>query len=205
MKNMLNMILFFSMCFLVSLEGSCASCSKNVERHILVDQYKAKKRSLKSTVKKECPCAAAASERKKKELDNKLLSISKDKKNWSDFSNNVSFEQMREAVASWPIIVSVIPAIYFEKWRIPNSINIPYEELGEAVKGWPKGRPIMLYCFIGKTSFYAYELLKNLGFENVFAYKGGLMEWVEKGGEIEGSGSKEELFKLIKDLTTQFN
>lgn len=49
-----------------------------------------------------------------------------------------------------------------------------------------KDRPVILYCGSGGRAALAGKTLKELGFSDVFNV-GGFKDWVEAGGEVEGS------------------
>jgi rhodanese-related sulfurtransferase len=83
-------------------------------------------------------------------------------------------------------IINVLPAEYFEKTRIPGSINIPYENANfanevEYVIGG-KNLPLIVYCASETcdASKKAATKLDEVGFTDVMCYEGGAKEWNEK-------------------------
>lgn len=46
-------------------------------------------------------------------------------------------------------------------------------------------RPIMVTCFSGHRSIDAVKRLEKLGFKKLYELKGGLINWMEKGFELE--------------------
>ena len=53
--------------------------------------------------------------------------------------------------------------------------------------------PIVIYCAVGTSCASAVESLRWLGYEKVFSLKGGLQSWLEAGGLVESSPSRQNL------------
>jgi rhodanese-related sulfurtransferase len=53
--------------------------------------------------------------------------------------------------------------------------------------------PIVIYCAVGTSCASAVETLRRLGYQKVFSLKGGLQSWLEAGGVVESSRSRESL------------
>ena len=75
----------------------------------------------------------------------------------------------------------------YEWGHIPGSIKP--DNLAEAVADLSPEQEIVVYCSnpVCSSSFYAYNMLRNLGCKNVYRYDGGLMAWQDAGFELEGS------------------
>jgi NADPH-dependent 2,4-dienoyl-CoA reductase/sulfur reductase-like enzyme/peroxiredoxin family protein/rhodanese-related sulfurtransferase/TusA-related sulfurtransferase len=52
--------------------------------------------------------------------------------------------------------------------EIPGSVNIPLGELREHLNELPKNRTIVVNCAIGQRGYYAEQILRNNGFEDVY-------------------------------------
>jgi len=77
-------------------------------------------------------------------------------------SNN---EKMKELMAENEyIIVDVRTKEEYSSGHIKDAINIPYDEINEETE-LDKTKLIFVYCKSGNRSKYAYEILKNLGYE----------------------------------------
>lgn len=93
----------------------------------------------------------------------------------------------RLADGNRPFLVDVRPGEMYEKGHVPGSINIPLEELPERTGEIPDDRDasIVMVCGIGKFSKHSVLFMKSMGYRNVKSLKGGVNEWVRKGGATE--------------------
>jgi rhodanese-related sulfurtransferase len=48
---------------------------------------------------------------------------------------------------------------------------------------------IVIYCAVGNTCTSAADTLRRLGYQKIFSLKGGLQNWLEAGGLVEGGAS----------------
>jgi rhodanese-related sulfurtransferase len=53
--------------------------------------------------------------------------------------------------------------------------------------------PIVIYCALGTSCLDAVEALRQLGYQRIFALKGGLQNWLVAGGLVESSRSQASL------------
>ena len=106
-------------------------------------------------------------------------------------------ENTAEGKTDKPLVINVLDAEQFNDARIAGSINVPYEKLEEWAKENPqyKTRKVVVYCanYMCTASAEAAKLLKSLGFSEVFAYEGGIVEWKHLGYPIEGEAKQEYL------------
>lgn len=74
------------------------------------------------------------------------------------------------------IIIDVRSKREFKEYHIDGSINIPLQELNIKIVKYVKNREnkILVCCQYGTRSKKAVQILKNLGFNNVYNLKGGL-------------------------------
>ena len=90
-------------------------------------------------------------------------------------------------------LINVLSPDNFKKASIPNSINIPSDQpdfvrqVEQAAGG--KDRKVIVYCgsFECPMSHHAAETLEESGFTEVYAYEGGMKEWLEKSGESQAA------------------
>ena len=95
------------------------------------------------------------------------------------------------------VVVNVLGKEHYDDCHITNSINIPRDELRAKEHLLDRGKKTVLYCahYDCKASKEAFEILKSLGFKNMFLYEGGTKEWREKGFETEGPCKQSYLTK----------
>ena len=68
----------------------------------------------------------------------------------------------------------------YECGFIENSINLNIYDshiFMEGIKEFKKSDYIHIYCRSGRRSFQACELMKQMGFENVFNLEYGILDW----------------------------
>ena len=82
----------------------------------------------------------------------------------------------------------------FKAKHIPGSLNI-YSEESAAGLIEPSDE-IVVYCVnkLCQASITAYQILQNLGFNNLYRYAGGLEDWESAGFKLEG----EDVYKTIQ-------
>ena len=70
--------------------------------------------------------------------------------------------------------------------HIPGSQQ--FDNLSETIGKLDPSDEVIVYCSTAycHTSYTAYEILRNLGFENVYRYAGGLEDWQKAGYPLEG-------------------
>jgi rhodanese-related sulfurtransferase len=102
---------------------------------------------------------------------------------------NINIEELEQKLRNEEVIlVEVLDKESYEKSHIKGAINIPLKEIGaQAKKRFNKGDEIVVYCSDRecKASPSAAKKLDNLGFENVYHFKGGKKEWKESGLPME--------------------
>lgn len=68
---------------------------------------------------------------------------------------------------------------------LPGSQHLPMHMLPLRISEFPKDKDIVLYCHSGARSYNACYFLKQQGFDNVINMRGGIVDWAQKGLEIE--------------------
>jgi rhodanese-related sulfurtransferase len=90
-----------------------------------------------------------------------------------------------------PVVVDVLSAESYAAGHIKGSISAPSDRMQEvAARRLPdKSARIVVYCasFECGASTSAAAALQKLGYTNVYDFKGGLKQWRELGGPMEGS------------------
>lgn len=92
-------------------------------------------------------------------------------------------------------VVNVLDKESFEDCRIAGSINVPFDEVESFAKDLNRSSEVVVYCsnYRCTASMTAAEKLKEMGFENVWAFEGGTAEWYQMnkktGGQYPVEGS----------------
>lgn len=84
-------------------------------------------------------------------------------------------------------IIDVRERFMFRCGTLPNAINIPLSQLRERLGEINKEHDIILSCQTGKTSYFAYTLLKNLGYK-VKNFSGGYQLYQSMSSEQQNRG-----------------
>ncbi|MGC2310516.1 MAG: rhodanese-like domain-containing protein [Candidatus Babeliaceae bacterium] len=96
-----------------------------------------------------------------------------------------------------PIIINALDTEHYQDCHIKNSIGVPLNELENyANTKLKKDDYIIVYCahYECPISREAYKLLTKLGFTNVQAYEGGVVEWKQKNYPLVGACALFERF-----------
>ncbi len=107
-------------------------------------------------------------------------------------------------------IVNVLDQELFDDAHIAGapgveSICVQFDDIETAAKDWDKAVPVVVYCsnYFCSASREAANILGSLGFEQVYAYEGGMAEWYQLFGETErdliaGPARQEYLSIVVK-------
>lgn len=87
-------------------------------------------------------------------------------------------------------LVEVLDEKYYRKFHLPGAINVPLgEEFDRAIQQAvpDKETPVVVYCMDSDchASPQAAERMEALGFQQVFDYAAGKMDWKEAGLPVE--------------------
>lgn len=80
-------------------------------------------------------------------------------------------------------LINVLDKAAFDDCRIAGSINVPFDQVESFAQKLDKNTQIVVYCanYACTASGQAAKQLKNLGFQNVWAYEGGTAQWYQLG------------------------
>lgn len=94
-------------------------------------------------------------------------------------------------------VINVLDNKSYTDCRIQNSINIHLDQLEQEVKEWNRKKPLVVYCanYLCPMSRLAWQKLNRMGFKNVWAYEGGIVEWFQMGFPVQGECKLEYLSK----------
>ena len=89
--------------------------------------------------------------------------------------NEINFEQLKNMVSKGAILIDVRSPQEFKEGHLPGAINIPEYEIRKVKNEMPKlNQQIVVYCQYGGRSKNAYNMMKKMGYTNVYSLKGGL-------------------------------
>ena len=99
------------------------------------------------------------------------------------------------------LVINALLKKHYNDCHILGSINVPLDELAVFAQKLEKDTPIIVYCasYLCPVSRKAWYLLHRMGFTNVWAYEGGIAEWVQKGYLAQGA-CQEEYLNAKKNL-----
>ena len=86
-------------------------------------------------------------------------------------------------------VMNVLDQDSYNDCRIAGSINVPFEQVETFAKDLDRSTEMVVYCanYMCTSSMAAAQKLKEMGFENVWAYEGGTAEWYQMNQKAEGS------------------
>lgn len=103
------------------------------------------------------------------------------------------------------VIINVLDKAEFDDCHITGSINITFDEFESRIKLLHKKNHYVIYCadYMCMSSGFCAQLLQDAGFENVWAYEGGMAEWYQKGYPFEGLAESEYLRSENENLADE--
>ncbi len=96
------------------------------------------------------------------------------------------FESMRTGAVA-PTILDVREPNETNLGRIPGAVVIPRGTLETKVEAIiPRAAGVVIYCASDNRSALAADTMRQMGYANVVALRGGWGAWVGSGGPVEG-------------------
>lgn len=103
----------------------------------------------------------------------------------------INREQLKEMMDKDDLtVVEVLDKPYYDKFHLPDAINVPLsgnfeEAIQRAVPD--KAQPVAVYCMDEDcdASPKAAQRMEQLGYQHVFDYEAGKMDWKEAGLPVE--------------------
>lgn len=124
----------------------------------------------------------ASCQTKNKEISNDRSAISQ-----QIIQNVDAFAFRKLANSGNGIILDVRTAPEYNQGHIPNAITIDVyqNDFEQRIQQLPKDKEIYVYCTVGARSSQAANILAANGFTKIYNLEGGIMDWANKGLEIE--------------------
>ena len=90
------------------------------------------------------------------------------------------------------VLINVLDKNLYDDCHISGSVNIPFDKFEEFADKLNKKDHIVVYCsnYMCTASGATAKMLKNKGFENVWAYEAGTAGWLQEGLKVEGPCSQ---------------
>ena len=89
--------------------------------------------------------------------------------------NEINFTKLKDMAAKGAVLIDVRSPQEYNEGHLPGAINIPEYEIRRVKNEMPKlNQQIVVYCQYGGRSIDAYNMLKKMGYTNVYSLKGGL-------------------------------
>lgn len=85
-------------------------------------------------------------------------------------------------------VINVLDKEDYNDCRIAGSKNVPFDQVKDFAKNLDKNVEIVVYCanYMCSASGSTAKELKQMGFQNVWAYEGGTAEWYQLGLKESG-------------------
>ena len=113
------------------------------------------------------------------------LSLVSCKKSVSDDSSLLTPEELA-IKQSELVIIDVRTPAEFESGHLENAVNINFydPEFKAKLEALDKTEAVSVYCKVGGRSAKAAEVMRDMGFEEVYDLEGGIRNWKKKGKKI---------------------
>jgi len=99
------------------------------------------------------------------------------------------------------VVINVLDKKLYDDCHIPGSICVPFKDVKKyAPRNIDKDAEIVLYCsnYLCSSSGVNRKQLVDLGYKNVWVYKGGTAEWYQRGYPVDGPCTASYLKKELK-------
>ncbi len=110
--------------------------------------------------------------------------------------NKVEEKKAAQPTKQTLVVVNVLDPELYNDAHIKGSINVPFDKVEDYLKNTAHDTELVFYCanYACSASGAAAEQAKAAGFSKVWAYEGGMAEWISLGYPYEGP-AKEEYIK----------
>ncbi|MFB6202007.1 MAG: sulfurtransferase [Halorhabdus sp.] len=117
----------------------------------------------------------------------------------------VSAAELEDALGGDAVIVDTRDPVEYDTVHLPGAVNFQWRDLVDdetrqlkprqerehllKAHGMTRDRPIRLYCNTARRLSFLYAVLREMGYEDVAFYEGGIDAWVDYGGPVETTPS----------------
>lgn len=102
---------------------------------------------------------------------------------------SISFQELNERNCN-SILLDVRTPLEYQTGHIEGAMNIELDQLREQLNSLPQNKDAMIvvYCRVGQRAHYALNILRHLGYTNLFNLSGGYLtyEELERSKHLEG-------------------
>ncbi len=120
--------------------------------------------------------------------------------------NMVCWDEIEKLTKEGAQLIDVRSPLEYKVSTIEGAINIPLEKIRKSLDKISKTKKVVLFCNQGKTAYFAYTILRNLGYDNIYNLNGGYKLYKittlqqENIGIFEGSyiDKKDDLNSIIE-------
>lgn len=105
----------------------------------------------------------------------------------AEAGSSISVDELRAQLSHEPgmLVIDVRQASEFESGHVPGALQLHAGDLPDRLSELPRDRPIATICASGYRSSVAAGLLRQAGFRDVSAVRGGLPDWRAAGYPVE--------------------
>jgi len=98
-------------------------------------------------------------------------------------------KEVPESAAQNLYVLNVLDPEQYRECHIPGSVNVPYDKVAEYAAALDRNAEVVCYCsnYQCTASAQVAKQLKDLGFEHVSTYEGGIAEWYQNGLPVDGA------------------
>ena len=93
-------------------------------------------------------------------------------------------KKLMEDESSGVVLIDVSEPAEYRNWHIQQAFSLPLRRLTSEGTSLPKENPVVLVSRIGRRSALAIHILQDLGYENIYNLKGGMLAWEAAGYPI---------------------
>ncbi|MBM17474.1 MAG: hypothetical protein CL947_00210 [Epsilonproteobacteria bacterium] len=105
------------------------------------------------------------------------------------------------------VVINVLDQKYYDDCHIKGSINIPFDEFENQLQKLDKKDSYVFYCsnYACTAAPFSAEIMKKAGFNQVYVYHGGIVEWYQKKYPYQGPAKLDYLQEENEQLDDEDN
>ena len=103
-------------------------------------------------------------------------------------AQEVSVDQLEQAIAGGEYVVDVRESFEFEDGHVPQAKHIPLNSIPDNLSDFPKDKKVWIICASGGRSMTAANYLEQQGYDCV-SVAGGTIAWIGSGKTVSFDAS----------------